>query len=94
MSPLAEEECEALLCGHTFHTLCINRYVQATGRSKENACSFKCRLREDTVDADARQNSLITAANEAAMRANADPTTTLISDHDEDEEAESTPDID
>ena len=68
LAPLAERHCEALLCGHTFHSDCIDAFVRNTGRSRENGCSFKCQLREATVESEARRNSLITAANEAAMR--------------------------
>ena len=69
LAPLSDSPVEALLCGHTFHTACIDRYAETTGRSRENSCSFKCKLRASTVDRQARQNSLVTAANEAAMRA-------------------------
>jgi len=82
---LAEHPCEALLCGHTFHTRCIDQFVQATGRTRENGCSFKCQLQASTVEATARENSLVTAANEAAMRAAADTTTNTI-DEDDDED--------
>ena len=89
LCPLAEHPCEALLCGHTFHTRCIDQFVQATGRTRENGCSFKCQLQASTVEATARENSLVTAANEAAMRAAAaavDTSTTTIDDDEYTEE--------
>ena len=69
LAPYAEAPVEALLCGHTFHTECIDRSVQITGRSRENCCPFKCNLKEDAVDLIARENSIATAASEAAVRA-------------------------
>ena len=33
---------EALLCGHLFHSECIQRYCDSSGRSKANACPLKC----------------------------------------------------
>ena len=33
---------EALLCGHVFHTECLNDYCEATGKSKQAACPHKC----------------------------------------------------
>ena len=89
LAPLVDLPCEALLCGHTFHTDCIDRFVRTTGRSRENGCSFKCQLREATVDSIARENSLVTAANEAAMRAAAATTTTTIDDAGEEDEGAS-----
>ena len=33
---------EALLCGHVYHTHCLNQYVQVTGKPKQEACAMKC----------------------------------------------------
>ena len=33
---------EALVCGHLFHSECINRYCDSTGRDKATACPLKC----------------------------------------------------
>ena len=33
---------EALQCGHLFHSECINRYCDSTGRDKATACPLKC----------------------------------------------------
>ena len=60
-------EVEALLCGHTFHTECITNYSLVTKRSREDACVFKCKLNSSTCHSQARENSLVTAANEAAQ---------------------------
>ena len=83
MSPLSESPSEALLCGHAFHTECINAYVRSKGCSKENACAYKCKLKASTVDTMAMRNSLLTAANEEAIRASqamADTSTQSIED--------------
>ena len=69
LAPYAEAPVEALLCGHTFHTKCIDQLVQTTGRSREDCCCFNCKLKENTVDSIARENSIATAASEAAVRA-------------------------
>ena len=49
---LSGEPCEALRCGHCFHTGCLQEYCDSTGRSKHEACPFKCNF---------------TAADEAAL---------------------------
>ena len=33
---------EALLCGHVFHTACINRWMEVTRRTKAECCPYKC----------------------------------------------------
>ena len=71
LAPYAEAPVEKLLCGHTFHTKCIDGLVQTTGRSREDCCCFNCKLKENTVDSIARENSIATAASEAAVRADA-----------------------
>ena len=83
LCPLNEFPSEALLCGHAFHTECINEYVLSKGCSKENACSYKCKLKASRVDVMARENSLRTATNEEAIRASqamADTSTQPIED--------------
>ena len=38
---------EALLCGHVFHTVCVDDYLSATNRSRANCrCPFKCQVQE------------------------------------------------
>jgi hypothetical protein len=44
------EQCEALLCGHTFHAACIASYCLATGRPKFSACPFKCNVVGDAAN--------------------------------------------
>lgn len=41
---------EALECGHTYHTECLNGYMEATGKDKSNACPFKCHGHLQRVD--------------------------------------------
>ena len=41
-SPLTEEVREALECGHVFHTECLDRYVEVTGKRRREACPYKC----------------------------------------------------
>ena len=33
---------EALMCGHAFHTTCIDDYIAATNKSRTTCCPFKC----------------------------------------------------
>ena len=33
---------EALMCGHSFHSECIDRYCSVTGRNIYEACPYKC----------------------------------------------------
>ena len=33
---------EALVCGHTFHTACIDDYIAATNKSRKTCCPYKC----------------------------------------------------
>ena len=68
LCPLNLFPSKALLCGHTFHTDCINAYVRMEGCEKEHPCYFKCKRKASTVDTMVHENSLVTAANEAAMR--------------------------
>ena len=43
LQPLKDNgETEALLCGHVYHTHCLNQYVQVTGKPKQEACTMKC----------------------------------------------------
>ena len=35
-------ETEALLCGHVYHTCCLNQYMQVTGKPLQEACPMKC----------------------------------------------------
>ena len=37
---------EALLCGHTFHTACIDDYIAATNKARTHCCPFKCRSQD------------------------------------------------
>jgi dissimilatory sulfite reductase (desulfoviridin) alpha/beta subunit len=41
-SDLGRDGVEALLCGHTFHSTCIEQYMSATGRSRVSCCPYKC----------------------------------------------------
>ena len=33
---------EALLCGHTYHSECLEQYCLCSGKTKEEGCPFKC----------------------------------------------------
>ena len=33
---------EAMLCGHAFHTCCIDDYISATGKDRRSCCPLKC----------------------------------------------------
>jgi hypothetical protein len=35
---------EALMCGHAFHTTCIDEYIAATNKSRLTCCPFKCHV--------------------------------------------------
>ena len=35
---------EALMCGHAFHTTCIDDYIAATNKSRTTCCPFKCQV--------------------------------------------------
>ena len=61
---LKNDLCEALRCGHCFHTACLQEYCAATHRSKAQACPYKCN---------------VTDADEAALAgvANSDDETVL-----------------
>ena len=43
---------EALECGHTFHTACINDYIRTKGLTRSKCCPYKCRPRVVEVDSD------------------------------------------
>ena len=40
--PFGDQPVEALLCGHTFHSDCIQNYLQVTNKTKATSCPFKC----------------------------------------------------
>ena len=40
---------EALLCGHTFHTACIDDYIAATNRARTHCCPLKCRSQDFVI---------------------------------------------
>jgi hypothetical protein len=42
MDTFGDKEVESLVCGHTFHSSCLADYIEPTGKSKTNACPFKC----------------------------------------------------
>ena len=43
LQPLKDNgETEALLCGHVYHTYCLNQYMQVTGKPLREACPMKC----------------------------------------------------
>ena len=44
-------ETEALLCGHTFHQTCVLGYMSATGKSRREACPYKCRITDADIEA-------------------------------------------
>ena len=44
-------ETEALLCGHTFHNACLVGYMAATGKSRRQACPFKCCITDADIEA-------------------------------------------
>ncbi len=35
-------EIEALLCCHSFHRECVDRFLEVTGKRREEACPMKC----------------------------------------------------
>ena len=39
---LGRHSVEALMCGHAFHTACIDDYIAATNKSRMTCCPFKC----------------------------------------------------
>ena len=45
---------EALLCGHSFHQECVERFLEVTGKRKDEACPLKCHqsnmLQQQNVD--------------------------------------------
>ena len=42
MDTFGDKEVESLVCGRTFHPSCLADYIEPTGKSKTNACPFKC----------------------------------------------------
>ena len=47
---LATSEHEALMCGHVFHTQCINRYIEVSGCSRRDSCVYKCHRHIEDVE--------------------------------------------
>ena len=60
---LGQGASEALLCGHVFHSLCINEYVSCAGKTKATCCPFKCPVRAEP-DADALMHGTTNAGPE------------------------------
>ena len=63
-----EQQVEALLCGHVFHTDCINNYCRISDKTRQNCCPFKCHAAsidvafdEDDDDDDDRTPTTVTA---------------------------------
>ena len=74
---------KALLCGHTFHTDCIDAYVRGGEGTEEHPCYFNCNRNASTVDTTVDvQNSLVTAANEAAKTMSSFHDSSMSSFHD------------
>ena len=42
LSEFGSDPVEGLLCGHVFHTDCINRYMEITCKPKAECCPYKC----------------------------------------------------
>ena len=55
-SDLGSDGLEALLCGHVFHTSCIEDYMSATGKSRQQACPYKCAQSDEFAVAEDRLN--------------------------------------
>ena len=43
---------EALMCGHAFHTTCIDEYIAASNKSRMTCCPFKCHVQALLLAAD------------------------------------------
>ena len=44
MSSGQDDVLEALRCGHVFHAICLQECLTVTGKSREDACPFKCKV--------------------------------------------------
>ena len=42
LSEFGSDPVEGLLCGHVFHTACINRWMEVTRKPKAECCPYKC----------------------------------------------------
>ena len=42
LHPFGDKETESLVCGHVFHSGCLQDYLTTTGKSKALCCPFKC----------------------------------------------------
>ena len=38
------------MCGHVFHTQCINRMMEVSGCSRRDSCVYKCHRHSEDVD--------------------------------------------
>jgi len=57
---------ESLLCGHVFHTACVDDYLSATGKQRDTChCPFKCRIQEFVVIAEQDPTETAEAVAEA-----------------------------
>ena len=76
-----DQETEALMCGHIFHTQCLNNDIASSGESKARCCPYRCHVNAPISFADVEQ-VVIDADGETQVVESAEPPAARASDAD------------